>query len=278
MVKDSSQYYPVDPIDNDNDEKAFGGAERLHAGPRPESRFLRVWPMLSHGALICASMLFFALWMGTPSAHLHDDIPIYSPANVAVEPMIIRFNGTLNFPSIYRGPPSPEIDAAWSMVARDVLPTRMSLGEILKAGEVDSPSKVKYPAQFDRDFMVSMEAPHQLHCLNLLRKASWPEHYGSTEASFQNKPEVVRMHLDHCVEKIRQNIMCNADVTMITWDWVQGLKTPYPNFNTRHQCRNYKKILDWSVKHAVHIDRSEVTRFEDTVDMVLPSHLMHHNG
>jgi hypothetical protein len=135
MVKDSSQYSPVDPIDNDNDEKAFGGAERFHAGPRPESRFLRVWPMLSHGALICASMLFFALWMGTPSAHLHDDIPIYcewtdhiqrysdqsttAPANVAVEPMIIRFNGTLNFPSIYRGPPSPEVDAAWSMVARD---------------------------------------------------------------------------------------------------------------------------------------------------------------
>jgi hypothetical protein len=36
--------------------------------------------------------------------------------------------------------------------------------------------------------------------------------------------------------------------------------------------------LDWSVKHAVHIDRSEVTRFEDTVDMDLPSNLMHHNG
>ncbi|KAG1883827.1 hypothetical protein F4604DRAFT_1516758, partial [Suillus subluteus] len=57
---------------------------------------------------------------------------------------------------------------------------------------------------------------------------------------------------DHCIEMIRQNIMCNADVKMITWDWVQGLDTPYPNFNTRHQCRNFEKILDWAV-HAVHI-------------------------
>jgi hypothetical protein len=41
----------------------------------------------------------------------------------------------------------------------------MSLEELLKAGEVDSPSKVKYPAKFGGGFMVSMEAPHQLHCL-----------------------------------------------------------------------------------------------------------------
>jgi len=82
---------------------------------------------------------------------------------------------------------------------------------------------------------------------------------------------------DHCIEMIRQNIMCNADVTMITWDWVQGHTIPYPNFNTRHQCRNYEKILDWAAEHAVHIDKSEVTRFEDTVDIHLPFHLMHSN-
>ncbi|KAG2032725.1 hypothetical protein BDR03DRAFT_873419 [Suillus americanus] len=196
--------------------------------------------------------------------------------------MIVRFNGTLDFPSIYRGPPSPEIDAAWARIAHDgassMLPTRMSLEEILKAGEVDSPSKVKYPAKFGGGFMASMEAPQQLHCLNLLRKASWPEYYGHADISFQDEPEVVRMHLDHCIEIIRQNTMCNADVMMITWDWVQGHKIPFPNFNTRHQCRNYEKILDWAVKHAVHVDKFEVTRFEDTVDLPLPSHLMYHNA
>ncbi|KAG0704005.1 hypothetical protein DFH29DRAFT_802565 [Suillus ampliporus] len=181
--------------------------------------------------------------------------------------MVVRFNGTLDFPSIYRGPPSPEIDAAWTRIVDDVLPTRMTLEEILKAGEVDSPSKVKYPEKNGGGFMVSTESLHQLHCLNLLRKASWFEYYGPL---FQDEPKVVRMHLDHCIEMIRQNIMCNADVTMITWDWVEGHKHPYPNFNTRHQCRNYEKILDWASNHAVHIDASEVTRFEDTIDIPLP--------
>ncbi|KAG1730985.1 uncharacterized protein EDB91DRAFT_1155917 [Suillus paluster] len=264
------QYSPVhDAVDDDDDEQAFGDAERFGADaaePRPKSRILRLWPRrLVDAALVCTSMLFFVLWMGTPSPRLRDDIPVYSPASGAVESTVVRFNGTLDFPSIYRGPPSPEIDAAWTRIAR-------------AAGEVDSPSKVKYPEKAGGGFMVSMESPHQLHCLNLLRKASWMEYYGPIEPSFQDDPEVVRMHLDHCLEMIRQTIMCNVDVTMITWDWVAGHKVPYPNFNTRHQCRNYEKILDWADKHAVHIDKSEVTRFEDTVDIPLPFHVMHHEG
>ncbi|KAG1741003.1 hypothetical protein EDB19DRAFT_1707304 [Suillus lakei] len=62
------------------------------------------------------------------------------------------------------------------------------------------------------------------------------------------------MHLDHYIEMIRQTIICNADATMVTWDWMQGHKIPCPNFNTCHQCREYEKILDWANKHAIHID------------------------
>ncbi|KAG0698830.1 hypothetical protein DFH29DRAFT_1016954 [Suillus ampliporus] len=105
MVKDSSQYSTVDAVDGDN-EKPFDDAEMFGAEPRLDSRILRLWPGLSHAALICTSTLFFALWMGTPSARLHDDIPVYSPASDAVESIVIRFNGTLDYPSIYRGPPS----------------------------------------------------------------------------------------------------------------------------------------------------------------------------
>ncbi|KAG2059376.1 hypothetical protein BDR06DRAFT_1069387 [Suillus hirtellus] len=181
----------------------------------------------------------------------------------------MRFNGTLDFSSIYRGPPSPEIDAAWARIAH-VLPTRMSLEEISKAGEVDSPSEVKYPPEFGGGFMVSMEAPHQLHCLFTCILVHMFVHL------FMHLLLIVYI-TDHCIEMIMQNLMCNADVTMMTWDWIRGHKIPYPNFNTRHQCRNYEKILDWAVEHAVHIPRSAVTRFEDTVDIPLPPQLMHND-
>ncbi|KAG2126596.1 hypothetical protein DEU56DRAFT_915983 [Suillus clintonianus] len=263
MVKDFTQYSPVDAVDDD--EKLLGDAERFDAEPRGKSRVLRLW--LGHGALICASMLFFTLWMRTPSTHLRDDIPVYSPAHDAVEPMFVRFNGTLDFPSIYRGPPSPELDLAWSKITRsNEGPNRMTREEMLKAGETDLRSKVRFPDKIGGGYMASMEYSHQLHC-NLLRKASWVEYYGPIDISFQDSPKIIRLHLDHCLEMIRQNIMCSADVTMITWDWVQGHSVPYPNFNTRHQCRNIEKIMNWNIEHAIHINESEVTRFEDTVDL-----------
>ncbi|KAG1748178.1 hypothetical protein EDB19DRAFT_1630475, partial [Suillus lakei] len=185
----------------------------------------------------------------------------------AVEPVVLRSNGTLNFPSIYRGPPSPEIDAAWHRISRDVGPTRMTREEMLKAGITDLRSKVRYPDKSGGGYMVALEFTHQMHCLDLLRKASWFEYYESIERAFQSPPEVVRLHIDHCIEMMRMNVMCNADVTMITWDWVKGHTVPYPNFNTRHRCRNFDKILDWGVEHAVHIDESDVIRSEDTVDL-----------
>lgn len=264
MVRYFSQYSPLYNVDDD--EKLSGDAARLDAEPRPESCTLRL--CLTHGILICTTIFSFTLWMRTPPTYLRNDIPtIYSPASVAVEPMIVRFNGTLGFPSIYRAPPSPEVDAAWDRISRNVGPTRMTREEMLKAGTTDLRSKVRYPEKIGGDYVVSLESAHQMHCVNLLRKASWREFYNSTDRAFQNTPRTVRLHLDHCIEMIRQKIMCNADTTMITWYWVQGRADPYPNFNTRHRCRNFEKLMDWSVEHAVHIEESEVTRFEDTVDL-----------
>ncbi|KAH7919151.1 hypothetical protein BV22DRAFT_876521 [Leucogyrophana mollusca] len=274
MSKEPSQYSPVGEVDDDEAKPFHSGAEGFPATPPSplKSRFLRLPSWLSHGILVCTSLLFFTLWMETGSTYVHEHLPIYSPASIVVESQVVRFNGTLDFPSIYRGHPSPELDAAWARISHDVRPTRMTLDQMLRAGEVNSPSKVKYPEKYGGGFMATLESTHQLHCLNLLRKASWLEYYESIEPSFQNTPEVIRMHLDHCIEMIRHNTMCNADVTMITWDWVKGRTSPYPNFNTRHQCRNFEKILDWATTHAVHIPKSEVTPLEDTVELPLPFH------
>jgi len=77
MAKDSLQYSPVHTADNDDEEKSIDDAESFRTEPRPKLHILRMWPILTHSALMCTSMLFFALWMGTPSPHLHDDIPVY---------------------------------------------------------------------------------------------------------------------------------------------------------------------------------------------------------
>jgi len=72
---------------------------------------------------------------------------------------------------------------------------------------------------------------------------------------------------DHCVEILRQNLMCVADTGVITYEWVEGFSDPYPDFNTLHKCRNFGKILDWVYDHEIPLSSSDITRLEDTVDL-----------
>lgn len=40
-------------------------------------------------------------------------LPIAPALEAAVPFHPVKFNGTFNYPSAFRGPPSPEVDAAW---------------------------------------------------------------------------------------------------------------------------------------------------------------------
>ncbi|KAG2143189.1 hypothetical protein BD769DRAFT_1772242 [Suillus cothurnatus] len=263
----SASYSLVDGVDENDDTNLLDTNAVIR--PPPTSRLLRWSPWISHGVLMFITIVFFVLWVLAPSI---DDVVLYSPANEAVESIgIIRFNGTLGTPSIYRGPPSPEINAAWDRISLNAFTVRMTLEQLLRTGEKPSPSMVRYPDEYGGGYMASVEVIHQLHCIDMLRRASWGEHDNSTSHEFHESPEVFwRIHLDHCIEMLRQNLMCRGDVTMLTYDWVKGMDGPLPNFNTPHQCRNFEKILNWVDEHRVFLPKSKVVRLEDNVDLTSP--------
>ncbi|KAJ7104124.1 hypothetical protein B0H15DRAFT_766556, partial [Mycena belliarum] len=177
-----------------------------------------------------------------------------------VEYGTLKFNGTFRHPSIYRGTPTPELDAAWDRLTTDVQPMRISKETLLRIGKADVPSLVRYREEDGGGYMASVEVVHQLHCLNMLRKYTYHDYYKDTDKAFTIRPDIFRNHLDHCVELLRQNLMCIADTGVITYEWVDGWELPYPDFNTAHQCRNYEKVLDWAYSEAVHVPRQNVTR------------------
>jgi hypothetical protein len=213
-------------------------------------------------------MVFFVLWVRAPSI---DDVVLYSPANEGVESIgIIRLNGTLGAPSIYRGSPSPEIDAAWDRIALNARPVRMTLEQLLRTGEKPSPVMTRYPDEYGGGYMATVEVIHQLHCIDMLRRVSWGDRNNSSDHDSHGPESFWRTHLDHCIEMLRQNIMCHGDVTMLTYDWVEGVKDPFPNFNIPHRCRNFEKVLNWVDEHRVFAPKSEVVRLEDNVDLASP--------
>jgi Mycotoxin biosynthesis protein UstYa len=94
-----------------------------------------------------------------------------------------------------------------------------------------------------------MEGSHHLHCLH----AIWKDHHISKfPEDLKEKadmPHIHELHFEHCVDMIRQQLMCNFDTGLITFRWVEGLDIPYPDFNTEHKCTNYDAIRDWSTTH-----------------------------
>lgn len=52
-------------------------------------------------------------------------------------------------------------------------------------------------------------------------------------------------HFEHCVDYLRQGVLCHYDTGIIPYDWVGENQQPTPNGNTRHRC------VDWGVLQAV---------------------------
>ncbi|KAJ6783184.1 hypothetical protein PWT90_07875 [Aphanocladium album] len=154
-----------------------------------------------------------------------------------------RWNGTLDFPSEYRGDPNPSVDAAWSRLD-DIKVMSVTKDDVLKSGsDLDS---VKVPEEYGGGYLASLEVTHQLHCL-----ATYWDYYQFRSVEFSDEPAMVRTHLDHCVEILRQNLMCKADGAVILHRWVENNPNPYPNFNVVHKCRNFEQIQGWAREQSV---------------------------
>jgi mycotoxin biosynthesis protein UstYa len=63
---------------------------------------------------------------------------------------------------------------------------------------------------------------------------------------------MVRKHVDHCIETLRMNLMCTADVTpYLIWNDPDGVKGETPSFNTLHKCRKWEPIVNWVKEHVI---------------------------
>ena len=50
---------------------------------------------------------------------------------------------------------------------------------------------------------------------------------------------------------LRQQLMCNVDFNVFGQVWVDNINQPFPDFMTKHKCKNFDAIRQWAHDHQV---------------------------
>lgn len=91
----------------------------------------------------------------------------------------------------------------------------------------------------------------------MIRQYTYRDVYDySNVTAFRASDELVRGHVDHCIETVRRAIMCTSDVTPMVFNRdssrASGGKS---DFNIKRKCRNFSKIQDWAIKNRGYPDK-----------------------
>lgn len=54
------------------------------------------------------------------------------------------------------------------------------------------------------------------------------------------------MKTDHCIDILRQVLMCASDTELIMFHWVKGWPGPTPDFHVYHECRDPEAVLQFA--------------------------------
>jgi len=53
-------------------------------------------------------------------------------------------------------------------------------------------------------------------------------------------------HMSHCLDALRQSLMCSVDITPIPWIWDAEAKEAKAVAEIEHTCRNFDKVREWA--------------------------------
>ncbi|KAI9641396.1 hypothetical protein NHQ30_010198 [Ciborinia camelliae] len=175
-----------------------------------------------------------------------------SPAAKAVEYQRVKFNNTMGTGSPYVGY-GPDVDKAWSAISYDIGDQMILPDQLDNISMPKTHLKVKDPKTGVEGYRVGLEVFHQLHCINLLRQVTYRDWYEDISGEFKEGQKGLQMHTDHCLEILRMNVQCNADIGVFTLYMIEDDPLPWPELNSWHVCRNFNAIVDWATNNSVGI-------------------------
>ncbi|RDW64608.1 hypothetical protein BP6252_10259 [Coleophoma cylindrospora] len=137
----------------------------------------------------------------------------------------------------YAGPPTVELDAAWEELLK---------GRYINVTEEEAEMAFGKPHGLYNHpglgYLVGLDVYHALHCIDELRRALDRDHYYNKQTKHAY-PE--RAHRDHCIDHLRQQLMCHADLTPIPVIWYEGHGRSFVQSDVVHTCRNWDLVQEF---------------------------------
>lgn len=210
--------------------------------------------LIANSILFCASVFLLAATYNRSTPNTGDFVSkfsSYSPARVAVQYVSATFNATQGEASGYVGT-SNETEEMWNWVTVAMGDQMITPEELKLVNKPETSVKVKDPKTGKEGYRIGLEVFHQLHCLNLIRKSTYLDHYKGKGDFAEDDEGKIRGHLDHCLEMLRMNIMCQVDIGVITFHELPDKSgDPWPDFSTLHVCRDFDAVRKWAIENTV---------------------------
>ncbi|KJK74826.1 hypothetical protein H634G_09870 [Metarhizium anisopliae BRIP 53293] len=179
--------------------------------------------------------------------------PSTAPAQDAIHYEVKKFHrGFGDKKTVYQADPSPEVDKVWMSLYNEIGISRLSREQAQLL-----PNRT-YPFIGDEGYYIAELAVfHQLHCVNAIRIALSKDYY-QTVLSLEEFDDVQgsygRDHISHCLDAVREAIMCASDISVITWQWNDQAKKALGHGDVLHTCRSFEKIKEWAADNQALVD------------------------
>ncbi|KAJ7504927.1 hypothetical protein B0H11DRAFT_1979859 [Mycena galericulata] len=190
-------------------------------------------------------LLLFMFFRHTQTTKYSWPASLYSPAQEAVEYGVTAYAITGEDP-VFHIPPSPKLDAAWDDLYN------FGVSQIPKSQAQLLPNKTHPIPGDEGNYILELDVFHNLHCL----------------VDYYTEHLMELAHLDHCVDWIRQSLMCAGDTSVVVWQWDPEQKITTFQGSVAHTCRNFEKLKEWGKRHKIQTPYDNSVRIED--DIVIP--------
>jgi len=168
----------------------------------------------------------------------------FSEAIAYTDPVI--FDAT-PFSNEFTGPPRPEQDAAWRRLLSNI--------HIRVPGKtVEQLNRTSLELRDGSGYVGMLGVFHELHCLKIIRHLIHQDYYPE-EYTPEKLPEALA-HVDHCLEFLRRNAMCNVDLDLVTFEWKND-HGPLPVFEAPRVCIDWDRFNDWAGERQFNLWETE---------------------